>query len=125
MTASGVRVGLISKISGMSVLIAATAAAQTPAPQAAQVHSGLLSPSAFARPLDRPLPATPRAESRPSDTPRPSLLRQAQTITSSLMATSAPPPPRRRAMANWQKQVLFWGGVVGGIFLFAAWWTHE
>jgi len=71
------------------------------------------------------------AQSRPTTPPvqapaeltkelRPSLLKQAQTIAdqrarAAVSATAA--PPRRRGLANWQKQVLFWGGIVGGLIL--------
>ena len=124
-----VQLGLIAKISVIAMLIATTAAAQTPATPPAQIRPGLLSTSAFAQLPQGKTPATnPVALSRDSrsEEARPSLLTQALTLAPRLARSSAlPEPPRRRGLANWQKQVLFWGGIVGGLIVLGALEAHS
>lgn len=80
-------------------------------------NPALLSPSAFARLVKS---STPIVGARQNEKPRPGLLKQGQAIKAGLTRTVAPAaaqPPRRRGLANWQKQVLFWGAVVGGLIV--------
>jgi hypothetical protein len=130
------RFDLIAKISVLVVAIAVPAAAQTPAATPPTLaRAGLVGSSAFAPLVQGKAPtasggAASRANSaddlslglsRP-DGSRSSLLKQVHTIASrqARAVTSVAPPPRRK-LANWQKQVLFWGGVVGGLILLGVW----
>jgi hypothetical protein len=108
----------------ITLFAAPVASAQTPEaapPNSVQANTVLLSPAAFAR-LVQPPPADVASAPVIADSPRPSLLRQG-TAAVAREARTAPPaaaqPPRRRSLANWQKQVLFWGAVVGGLVILA------
>lgn len=104
----------------IALFAAPVASAQAPdaaPPKSAQSSAALLSPSAFARAVKS---AAPIVAVRQSEKPRPDLLKQGQAITAALTRTAVPgaaQPPRRGGLANWQKQVLFWGGIVGGLIV--------
>jgi hypothetical protein len=116
----------LRRIAALSVAITLFAApitsAQSPEaapPVATPTNTALLSPSAFAGLVNS---STPIVAARQNEKPRPALLKQGQAITAGLTRTAAPAaaqPPRRRGLANWQKQVLFWGAVFVGLVILA------
>jgi hypothetical protein len=116
----------LRRITALSVAIAlftgSVASAQTPEaapPNSAQASTVLLSPSAFAGLVKS---STPIVAARECEKPWPRLLMREQAVSARLARTAPPAaaqPPRRRSLANWQKQVLFWGAVVGSLVILA------
>jgi hypothetical protein len=121
-------------ISLIIVSIATPAAAQIPpTTPPVQAPARLTFTPEFARGVQRKTPDVSRAAvsrhnaadvqlwggSSGQGESRPSLLKQAQTLggQQARAVVSAAAPPRRRNLANWQKQVLFWGGIAGGLIL--------